>query len=89
MVSPSEYADGLVRDAMGRLFWSFDRAMKSDCLAIIMAHQGQMEFLRMIFGKGEADGEESPGPSAKPTVSSRKLSPSLFDALFGRKKKGR
>jgi hypothetical protein len=73
---------------MGRLFWSFDRAMKSDCLAIVMAHQGQIEFLRMIFGKAEDDGQGA-APATKPNVSSRKLTPGLFDALFGRKKKGR
>lgn len=38
---------------MGRLFWSFDRAMKSDCLAIELAIDGQMQLLQGLFGPSE------------------------------------
>lgn len=47
------YLDGLVKDAMGRLFWPLERAMKTDCIAIIMALEGQDEFLKRLFGPGE------------------------------------
>jgi hypothetical protein len=52
-VSLSEYADGLVRIAMGRLFWSFERAMKADCMAIAIGFEGNNELLRDIFGSSE------------------------------------
>lgn len=45
---------------MGRLFWSFDRAMKSDCLAIVMADQGQQELLRELFGGPEPEKVKEP-----------------------------
>lgn len=45
---------------MGRLFWSFDRAMKSDCLAIILANQGQQDLLRELFGSPEPETAKKP-----------------------------
>lgn len=45
---------------MGRLFWSFDRAMKADCCAIILAHEGQQELLRELFGSGEPEKVKEP-----------------------------
>jgi hypothetical protein len=38
---------------MGRLFWSFDRAMKSDCGAILLAIDGQTDLLQGLFGSNE------------------------------------
>ncbi|WP_146211816.1 hypothetical protein [Mesorhizobium loti] len=62
--------------------------MKTDCLIIVMALEGQDEFLRALFSKPEGEEDEEAAPrQAKPNVSSRKLTPGLFDALFGRKVK--
>jgi hypothetical protein len=74
---------------MGRLFWSYRRAMKTDCLIIVMALEGQNEFLTTFFGKAEGDEQGASAPQPKQNVSSRPLTPSLFMALFQRKGKGR
>lgn len=76
---------------MGRLFWSYRRAMKTDCLVIVMALEGQNEFLTAFFGKADRADEEqgAAAPQPKQNVSSRPLTPSLFMALFQRRGKGR
>ncbi|RWB66577.1 hypothetical protein [Mesorhizobium sp.] len=61
---------------MGRLFWPFERAMKTDCVAIIMALEAQDEFLRRLFGPGEA---APPKPEELP-----KLTPAAL-ASMGRR----
>lgn len=61
-VTWAEYVDGLVKDAMGRLFWSFERAMRTDCVKIILALEGQDEFLRGLFGKRTAPVAEAIQP---------------------------
>jgi hypothetical protein len=50
---------------MGRLFWSFDRAMKADCLAIILAVDGQADFLQGLFGSAE---KTAPEPKELPPL---------------------
>lgn len=60
---------------MGRLFWSFDRAMNADCCAIIMAYDGSQEFMRDIFGSAEPP-EEKKEPELPP------LTPADLRAMF-------
>jgi hypothetical protein len=52
---------------MGRLFWSFDRAMKADCLAIVLAVDGQADFLRGLFGSNEKP-DAAPDPKTLPPI---------------------
>lgn len=52
---------------MGRLFWSFDRAMKADCLAIILAIGAQTDFLRGLFGSPEK-ANSAPDPKTLPPI---------------------
>jgi hypothetical protein len=78
MVSLSDYADGLVKVAMGRLFWPFDRAMKADCCAIILAEQGQTELLKELFGSSPQS-EPAKEPELPP------LTPASFRAMFRKK----
>ena len=77
-MSLPDYADGLVKIAMGWLGWDLEKAMRSDCLAIQIAYEGRVDMLNAIFGGG--GDEASP---KKPDVSARPLSPELFDAVFG------
>jgi hypothetical protein len=51
---------------MGRLFWSFDRAMKADCLAITLAIDGQNDFLKGLFGP--AIQQPAPDPKDLPPI---------------------
>lgn len=51
---------------MGRLFWSFDRAMKADCLAIELARDGQGDFLQGLFGPPLP--ASAPIPAKKPDL---------------------
>lgn len=76
-MSLEEYASGLVKIAMGWLGWDFDKAVKSDCLAIRIAYEGRADMFNAIFGGGD-----DPSPKG-PVVSERLLSPELFDAVFG------
>lgn len=62
---------------MGRLFWSFDRAMKSDCMAIQMAIDGQADFLQSLFGPATA-------PAAPKAEDLPPLTPAAFRA-FGKR----
>lgn len=45
---------------MGRLLWSFEKAMKTDCLAIELAIGAQNNFLRGLFGSPEKPAELPP-----------------------------
>lgn len=52
---------------MGRLFWSFDRAMKADCLSIVLAADGQADFLRGLFGSPDKP-NAAPDPETLPPI---------------------
>jgi hypothetical protein len=52
---------------MGRLFWSFDRAMRADCLAIDLALDGQADFLRGLFNSKEKP-DVAPDPATLPLI---------------------
>lgn len=58
-MSLPDYADGLVKIAMGWLDWDLDMALKTDCLAIQIAYEGKCDMLSAIFG-GEKKAEELP-----------------------------
>ncbi|MEQ1938617.1 hypothetical protein ABMA46_10205 [Mesorhizobium sp. CN5-321] len=58
-MSLPDYADGLVKIAMGWLGWDLDKAMRSDCLAIQIGYEGRSDMLAAIFG-GEKKPEELP-----------------------------
>ncbi len=49
-ISFADYSTELIKLAMGRLFKSFDEARLMDCCAIILAIDGQDDFLKMLFG---------------------------------------
>ncbi len=52
---------------MGRLFWSFERAMQADCLAIVLAIDGQADFLHGLFGTSEKP-DAAPDPKTLPPI---------------------
>lgn len=62
---------------MGWLGWTEHQALATDVNAIAVAYEGRVDMLKAIFG----DGSKPAGD--KPKASSHKMSPALFDALFG------
>lgn len=75
MVSFEAFASELVSIATGWLGWDFDRAMKSDCLAIRIAYEGRCDMLKAIFGSSDE-------PAADPRISERPAR-EVFDAIWG------
>jgi hypothetical protein len=51
-----------VSKATGWLDWDFDRAMRADCCAIMLAYEGKLDMLRAIYGSGEDDDDEELEP---------------------------
>ena len=76
-MSLEEYASGLVSIATGWLGWTFDEAMKADCLAIRIAYEGRADMFRAIFG-GEPE-QAKPTPKNLPV-----MTPGFFRAMFDR-----
>lgn len=70
-----DFYDELAELAMGWLGWTEQQALSSDVNAIAVAYEGRVGMLKAIFGDGSK--------SEKAKVSSREMSPVLFDALFG------
>jgi hypothetical protein len=75
MVSHEENASWLVSVATGWLDWDFDKAMRADCCAILLAYDGKLSMLKAIYGTGEEEPDTN--------VSERPLTPELFSALWG------
>jgi len=72
--------------ALGRLYWSEEQVLYSDVNAIIVGLEEHYKLLQSVFG--------SKSSSKKPVVSPAtgkpiKLTPKLFDAMFGGKPKRR
>ena len=66
---------------MGVLGWTYDQTLDTPMPAIAAALKARRgfvsEILRAVFGDGEP---------AAPPVASRKMTPVLFDAIFGGRK---